>query len=73
MRKIIKPIITNHLIFVHKIPNIFTNSGVTVKLCMEFLIILLNNALSLLNKFHKKIAHLFSNTIQSMESHLLSN
>ena len=46
MKKFIKPIITNYLIFVHKIPNIFTNSDVTVKLCMEFLIILLNNALS---------------------------
>ena len=30
IRKIIKPIILNYIILVHKIPNIFTNSGVTV-------------------------------------------
>ena len=30
IRKIIKPIIVYNLIFIHKIPNIFTNSGVTI-------------------------------------------
>ena len=39
-------------------------------LCMEYLTISLTNTLSLLNKFHKKFTHLFSN-IQSLESQLL--
>ena len=39
-------------------------------LCMEYLIILQNKSLSLLNKFYKKFTHFFS-YIQSIETQLL--
>ena len=70
IRKIIKPILIVYTILHLYIKYLTFSSIAALLLCMEYLIILLNNTLSLLNKFHNNFTHLLSNT-QSMKPQLL--